>query len=259
MIATCGGSGSGTRTTCLVLDLTNQSWNGNRMGNLTMPRWYGAVAVLKDIGVFYMGGFDRQIQTGTTSDFLAAGSLQWTVGPTLPISMSDFCSVPITPTSFLAIHDKKIFEFDTSIGGPTSNEGWQEWQGLKTRSSSYATCAKIGNKVIIAGGLHNGRLRSTEMLDITTRTLSSAGEMASTRLSHALVTIRIGVQYKLFALGGLGDTGNYTPELHGTTFDTVEEWVEETSTWKEAESLSRAMRSSEQLHCPERAYAHRRS
>ena len=189
-----------------------------------------------------MGGFDRQIQTGTTSDFLAAGSLQWTVGPTLPISMSYFCSIPITPTSFLAIHDNKIFEFDTSIGGPTSNEGWQEWQGLKTRSSSYATCAKIGNKVIIAGGLHNGRLRSTDVLDITSRTLSSEGEMMSTRLSHALVAIRSGEQRKLFALGGIGETETYTPGQRASTIDTVEEWVEGTSTWKEAESLSRAMR-----------------
>ena len=242
MVATCGGIiGPSQTDTCLVLDLINQRWDESRMGNLTTPRWYGAVAALKDIGVFHLGG--NRPDSRATSDFLPVGSLQWQQGPALPISMSVFCTAPITPSSFLTIHKNKIFEFDTSIAGPTSNEGWQEWQGLKTRSSSYTTCAKIGNKVIIAGGYHNREsLRSTEILDITTRTLSSAGEMASTRLSHALVAIRSSGQRKLFALGGLGHIGNFTPGQSATLFDTVEEWVEETSTWKEAESLSRAMR-----------------
>ena len=100
----------------------------------------------------------------------------------------------------------------------------------------------MASSLPIAGGLHNGRLRSTDVLDITSRTLSSAGEMTSTRLSHALVAIRSGEQRKLFALGGIGETGTYIHGQRALTIDTVEEWVEETSTWKEAESLSRATR-----------------
>merc|ERR1712037_539256 len=100
----------------------------------------------------------------------------------------------------------------------------------------------MASSLPIAGGQHNGRLRSTDVLDITSRTLSSAGEMTSTRLSHALVAIRSGGQLKLFALGGIGETGTWTPGQTTTTIDTVDEWVEETSTWKAAESLSRAIR-----------------
>ena len=94
LVATCGGNmgDRGITSSCLVLDPINQRWDKSRMGSLSMPRMYGAVAVLKYIGVFYLGGW--WLENGTTSDFLATGSLQWTQGPTLPVPMSYQCIVP---------------------------------------------------------------------------------------------------------------------------------------------------------------------
>ena len=93
-------------------------------------------------------------------------------------------------------------------------------------------CAKIGNKVIFAGGANSGYiLRSTEVLDITTRTTYIGGDMASPRLGLKLATLSSSGQNKLFAVAGYSKN---------ESFSTVEEWVEESSTWREAGSLTKA-------------------
>ena len=200
---------------------------------MTEARGYGAVAELKHIGVYFIGGGTKTI------DFLATGSLSWKEGPTLPQRMSAFCAVTITPTSFLTIYKSDIYEFDAAIAGPTSEEGWREvarWPQLKTPRWAYHGCAKVGNKVIISGGYNGIRLRSTEVLDLSTRTISAGGDMETPRIHFNLATIRSGGQDKVFALAGIG-------VLTGSNcVNTVEEWVEESSTWKAAESLKRKIR-----------------
>merc|ERR1712110_188520 len=185
LIASCGGWTGGRRTaSCVVLDLENQRWDESRMGNLTTPRDYGAVVELKQ-GVLFLGG-GGSATSKTTSDFLATGSLQWQQGPRLPQAMSSLCAVPVSPTRFLTIDGDKIHEFDAAIAGPSSEEGWRDstlWPTLETRRDRTPGCAKIGDKVILAGGKNYGRraLQSTEVLDITTRTISTGGDMASPR------------------------------------------------------------------------------
>ena len=93
-------------------------------------------------------------------------------------------AVTISPTSFLAISDTHIREFDADIGGPTSIEGWKEegrWPRLKTRRLHWPGCAKIGQKVIIAGGFNTeGEQvhRSAEVLDLGSRESQAGGDMA---------------------------------------------------------------------------------
>ena len=141
--------------------------------------------------------------------------------------------VEITPTSFLVVHGTHIREFDAAIAGPTSIEGWREagrWPALKTSRTYRPGCAKIGQKVIIAGGNGNGGpLISTEVLDLINRQITSGGEMATPRSYFHIVTIIIGEEEKLFALAGLA--GSNRP------LNSMEEWVEESSTWKAADNL----------------------
>merc|ERR550517_403895 len=146
------------------------------MGDLTGARSYGAAATLNNIGVFIVGGGF----TNKTSEFLPAGTMQWQVGPALPVYMNSPCAVSITPTSFLAIHGTDIREFNTAIAGPTSSEGWREaghWPELKTSRINQPGCAKIGQKVIIAGGYNEEplyrELKSTDILDLMDRRISS--------------------------------------------------------------------------------------
>ena len=137
LIASCGGETGDYTASCLVLDLENQRWDDSRMGNLTMPRYRGAVVELKQ-GVLFLGGEGSATQT--TSDFLATGSLQWQQGPRLPQAMYSFCAVPVSPTKFLTINGDKIHEFDAALAGPTSVEGWRDstlWPTLKTRRYNY--------------------------------------------------------------------------------------------------------------------------
>ena len=98
LVAACGRYTYGYSEFCLVLDPINQRWDESRMGSLTMPRNAAAAATLDNIGVFIVGG-DRP-NNGETSEFLAAGTMQWQEGPTLPKFMTFPCLVEITLTSF---------------------------------------------------------------------------------------------------------------------------------------------------------------
>ena len=233
VIATCGGDNVGE--SCLVLDPSNHRWDDSMMGDLRYGRSMASsgVARLNSLGVYILG--DQS--SGTITDFLAAGTMQWKNGPFLPWEirgdMMSFtiCAVTISETSFLAIRRTDIREFDASISGPTSEEGWREagrWPSLKTMRISSPGCTKLGQKVIIAGGF---KRQSTEVLDLQTREITSGGPMAQPRMwFHSGVIIGSGGRETLFAFGGEDDKGGI--------MNAVEEWVEESGTWKAAKSLA---------------------
>ena len=162
--------------------------------------------------------------------------MEWQQGPALPLDMEYHCEVAIKATSFLAIQGDDIREFDTAIAGPTSSEGWREngrWPKLKTSRSNigggWPGCAKIGQKVIITGGYDGNTQRRTEVLNLITRKLSSGGNMSTPRRGLHLAVIRSGGLDKVFALAGYDNGSAY--------LNTVEEWVEESGTWKTADNL----------------------
>ena len=95
-------------------------------------------------------------------------------------------------------------------------------EGLKTSRTYGPGCAKLGQKVIIAGGNNGETFRSTEVLDLDSREIIAGGDMAKPRRWFHLATIRRGGQEKVFAVAGF-DEYEY--------LNTVEEWVEENSTW----------------------------
>ena len=94
-ITVCGGyTEQAWTSSCLVLDQINQRWDDTKMGSLTVARGYSAVARLNYVGVFLIGGNNNNNQR--TSEFLAAGTLQWRKGPTLPEDMTFPCAVAIS-------------------------------------------------------------------------------------------------------------------------------------------------------------------
>ena len=236
VIATCGGlvgdinSAEIISASCLVPDKANQGWDESMMGNLTIPREASAVASLMSVGVYVIGGDTENSKR--TSDFQPAGSMQWREGPTLPEDM-DYgpCAVTITTTSFLVIQGWNIHEFNAEFN-PTSIEGWREagrWPSLKRSRTYWPGCAKLGQKVIIAGGYYNqGPLRSTEVLDLDSREITAGGDMASPRYWFHLATIRREGEEKVFAVGGNDGSA------HDSYLNTAEEWVAENATWRNA-------------------------
>ena len=134
----------------------------------------------------------------------------------------------------MAIFGNHISEFDAAIAGPTSIEGWREagrWPRLKTHRIDWPGCAKLGQKVIIAGGWNSGgALRSTEVLNLDSREITAGGDMAEPRHWFHLATLRRWGEEKVFAVAGTDASDN--------KLNSVEEWVEESSTWKAANNIA---------------------
>ena len=137
----------------------------------------------------------------------------------------------ISGTSFLAIYGREIREFDTSVAGPTSSQGWREegwWPKMETSRSYWPGCAKLGDKIIIAGGRDGSTThQTTEILDLTSRTISKGGNLVTPRKRFHMITMDNNGDSTTLALGGRDDDGN--------VLRSIEKWNPETETWSEVE------------------------
>ena len=228
-ITICGGRDRGYnyKRDCLVLQ--SGGWRGGELDDLPDNRHYSASARL-DAGVFILGGY----YTPSSSLFLRANSRSWVEGPQLPVSMSyGPCAAPISDHSFLIVYERYVYEFDTRVGGPTSRAGWREratWPQLQVSRRYGPGCAVVGNKLIVAGGSNvDDYLKSTEIIDIEMKTIVFGGDMEKTRGWFHLLSI----QGTLHAVGG-----HYKEGSQEFFLKDVEEFVEETGTWKPVMSLS---------------------
>ena len=238
-----------------MLDPINQRWDANKMGSLTVAKDDEMVvaATLENIGVY--------IAIGLESDFLPAGRMQWQRGPDLPAYAIGPCAVTISPTSFLLFTGGNIWEFDSSVAGPTSNEGWREsnrWPALK-KDRLYASCSKVGQKVIIAGGQNTRNyksIRSTEVLDLLTKQITSGGNLRTAKKLFGAVTIINDGKERMFSFGGFADFAFWFFGWYNAYYKEVDEWVEETSSWRPVTSLLQertsfgAVSVPKQLVCP---------
>ena len=221
-IAVCGG---GTRD-CLVLQ--SGQWREGILDNLPEIRTQAAAARL-DAGVYILGGRLVGEKTSLTSVFLRANSSSWVSGPELPVSMLyGPCAAPISAHSFLVVYEFDVWEFDTRVAGLTSSAGFKErgrWPRLSMKRH-FPGCAVVNNKLIVAGG-QQVTTWSTEIIDLERRSITRGGDMTKPRYSFHLLSIR----GNIFAVGG-----EYFDGSHSLLAD-VEEFVEESGSWKLAESL----------------------
>ena len=218
MIATCGGLDNDAKffSSCLVWDTSTGQWEENIIGPMLQERHWHAAVTLKDRAVYLLGGFPS-----SSIELLRADSTTWQQGPPLPVQMVEGpCAVVISATSFLVFFDKEIREFDTSWAKES------KWPKMKTSRRWGPGCAKVGDdKVIIAGGRDGG---TTDILDLSSRTLSEGGKMATPREFFHMITFNNNGDFTTLALGGSDDDGN---ELN-----TVEEWNPETESWSTVET-----------------------
>jgi len=168
--------------------------------------------------------FDSDWVSGrTTSEFLPSNSNSWVAGPTVPgRRMWVGCVVKISNEDFLIIggydgqdSSTRIVKFNTRSGT------WEDnWGSLLQGRRSHG-CTYTSGKVIVAGGYDEGRLKSTEIIDVDRKQSRSAGNMREKRHSFALVT----VNNKVLAIGGYGG---------GQYLSSVEEFNLEEETWSVA-------------------------
>ena len=228
-IATCGGYDGDALSSCLVLDTSTGQWEENRMGTLLQERGdHAAVTLLRQ--VYLIGGGPRGSSSRTT-EVLPAGNTSWLQGPQLPVEMLSPCAVAISATGFLVFYEKEIIEFDVSTAGPVSIQGWAEegkWPKLETSRKWWPGCVKLGNeKVVIAGGLGSSTHQTTEILDLSTRTLSTGGKMATPRRWFHIVRFNTNGTFRTLALGGFDG---------GESLNSVEEWQSERESWSTVET-----------------------
>ena len=92
---------------------------------------------------------------------------------------------------------------------------------METSRWFWPGCAKLGSKIIIAGG-YGGQ--TTEILDLTSRTISKGENLVTPRKWFHMVTIDNNSDFTTLALGGY-DGGN--------VLKSIEKWNPETKTWSE--------------------------
>ena len=160
-----------------------------------------------------------------TSDFLAAGSTEWAAGPVIPVDMDRPCVVSISQLSFLIIHGNNILEYQVDTFNPTSSSGWQSgYPQLQTSRRKQPGCSKIGDQVVIAGGVDSsGFLPSTEVLNLSTRTIVYAGDLNSPRRNFHMATITMNAKQTLLAFGGWMGGSSY--------LNSVEHFNTNNNTW----------------------------
>ena len=224
-IATCGGVVDNLRKKdCLVLQ--EGQWREGELDDLPERRRHPASARLKD-GVFLLGGRG----TPSSSVFLRANSRSWESGPGLPVKMKyGPCAAPIGLQSFLIVYGTDVYEFDTRVAGPTDDAGWrpkENWPQLQVYRTRLA-CGVLKKMFVVAGGYSGGNyLKSTEIINLETKKISFGGEMEKKRQWFQIISI----DGNLFAVGGNYYGGGWIQLAD------VEEFVEETGTWKPAKSL----------------------
>ena len=153
-----------------------------------------------------------------SSSFLPSGEREWIAGPN-PSERVD-CATGISTSSFLTFSGKSVRQFDSSIAGPSSDEGWTadgEWPNLQVERYRPA-CETLGALSLVAGGFNNQweLLKSVEIIFLKSKSLGKAKDMLKPREHFNLIALGS----TLLALGGFKETS-------------IEIWEGEGEPWKE--------------------------
>jgi len=227
MILTCGGeSATGEDDlSCQALDISGETWVPHSV--LDTDRVKSTALVLPDYGAYILGGFKHH-----TSSFLPTGSREWVPGPTLigeeeVVLYYGVCGVVLSSSEFMVVGgDEGEFVTDPSVGGKVmtydaQTDIMEEWPSLTVDSWGHS-CAKLGNKVVIAGGVSPmfTHTKTTTILDLSTRESRPAGDMLETRAFFGMANID-GIIHAFGGSGGLATDPMASLEL----------WDDENEVW----------------------------
>ena len=194
--AVCGGwwANKPWSSDCLVLNTTSKQWERGLLGNLLGDYVRGVISF--DIGTFMVHP--------TISSFLPSGEREWVAGPNPPDLVQ--CATGISASSFLVFGGKSVRQYDSSIAGPSSADGWStetEWPDLEVERYIPA-CATIDALCIVAGGRneHDQLLKSVEIIFLTTKEVAQAEDMLKPRDHFNLIVLGT----TLMAFGGVDET-----------------------------------------------------
>ena len=227
-LAVCGGwwDGRPLSSDCLVLNTTSKEWERGVLGNLPVNYVLGVGSAVLGVVTMDVGTY---LVHWTTSSFLPSGEREWIAGPNHPDRVE--CATRISASSFLAFGGKSVRQFDSSIAGPSSDEGWLpggEWPNLQVERYGPG-CATLDDISIVVGGRDElGEiLKSVEIIFLNSKSLGKAEDMLKPRSHFNLIAMGTMV----LALGGYDETS-------------IEIWEGLGEPWKEASMSLENSRSS---------------
>jgi hypothetical protein len=225
--------------------------------HLRSARQY-ASAVTLAAGTYVLGGSWQNgsdfgtVEAWSTSEILRPVSNTWEEGPTLPggVGLSDSCAVAINSTTFLLIGGARYngINIDNSINISRSSSvhefssltgTWTQWTAALKVPRSHHACSTFNGTVVFAGGTGSGiwnSLASTEVLDLVSRKVRTAGPMATKRWLFGMYEIGYAGSRILLTLGTLGPNPQITPTT-AEKESLLQEWDPATEVWKPAPAV----------------------
>ena len=193
--------------------------------------WFAsAVTLANGVYIVGLGWTEPHSEPGHSYMHLPEGSTKWITNQlgsdNTPGVGGGACAVAISPYQFLVIggagkESAQVLKYDEGA--------WAVWPPLSKRWVGHA-CAKLGNEIIISGGVDDDGLdaiQTTTILNISTRKERRGGNMIMGRAGFGMAI----VNNKLVVFGG-GNGNMFLPggsDLAMT--DTIEEWNEDKETW----------------------------
>ena len=211
-ILVCGGWGN--ENSCL--QLTADSWNHH--SSLTVPR-SRSCGVSTNSASFLFGGYESNFGKDTY-EYMDHGSNVWKVGNTnIPGGLDEGCAVAISQEEVWLIGgrntERRIISFNTI------SHTFQELSAKLIQGRYAHACARIPGtkKILVTGGW---ALDSTEIIDITTQSITNASPLNTRRYLHGIGVMTVGKEEKIVVLGG-NDGFNW--------LDDIEVYQDDTQTW----------------------------
>ena len=218
-IVHCGGDN--TLQSCL--ELSNGSWVSHSM--LNAERYFSGAASTNS-GSFIFGG-DNSDNTKRSFEYMTRWNTNWQTGNTnIPNGYDRGCVIQISGDLLYLIggrssansYENRILAFNT-----TSHIFTTLSTTLITGRYGHS-CEFIpnSNKVMISGGFNAGYLYVTEVLDVTTGSISHGPAMNLKRAYHGSGLITVDGEDRLTVFGGTGGS---------SYFDSIEIFNPQTNTW----------------------------
>ena len=214
----CGGSATDSRQSCLKL--SNGAWVSHSTLNAAR-RSSGAATT--NSGSFIFGGYNSD----STFEYMTKGNTNWQTGnQNIPngyiagcvIQISDEIIYLIGGRSSTTNYESRILAFDSTSKVFTT-------LSTKLITGRWAhSCEFIPNttKVMISGGFNAWYLDVTEILDVTTGSISHGPAMNIKRRHHGSGIITVGSEDKLVVFGG----------YNGLPLDSIELFNPQTNSWE---------------------------
>ena len=195
--------------------------------------WYGWQWLWINGPCYWIPGkwVSQYINAAWSSDFLPKGGKVWQAGTYLPVRTDGWayydalCAVAIDDTRMLVIGMATQYQYVWEYSILTGM--WYKWPATFKYERHACACHKVGDTVVVAGGYWGGvpGFKSTEVLDINSRTIREAGDTATPRMFFGFLEMGLSDRTLILTFGGAkNDWGKEESSV-------LQEWNPKSNNW----------------------------